>query len=86
MKYDNGVLEAAHKRSIFHKDEILNSNLCGCFYCLTTFHPNQIIEWVDEDKTALCPNCGIDSVISDKSGFLINDDIFLKEMHERWFN
>jgi hypothetical protein len=86
MKYDNSLLEAAHKQSIFHRDEILNSGVCGCFYCLTTFLPNQITEWADENKTALCPNCGIDSVVGDKSGNPVNDEIFLKEIYERWFN
>jgi hypothetical protein len=90
MRYEVSLLEAAHKHSIFHKDEILNSNLCGCFYCLKTFKPQEIIEWTDEDnpkgETALCPFCEIDSVIGDKTGFPIDDINFLEEMRSFYFS
>src|SRR5262245_35069182 len=45
----------AHKRSIRHRAEIIASNLCGCFYCLSTFAPSEIAEWTDDGDTALCP-------------------------------
>jgi acetone carboxylase gamma subunit len=34
--------------------------------------------------TALCPYCGIDSVIGDKSGFPITKE-FLEKMYQHWF-
>ena len=37
------------------------------------------------DGTALCPYCGIDSIIGESSGYPITAE-FLKSMHERWFN
>jgi hypothetical protein len=82
-------LHAAHKRSIFHRAEIEASTLCGCFYCRKTFAPGEIAEWTDISKplpeqTALCPHCGIDSVIGDKSGFPITR-AFLSEMNRVWF-
>jgi len=33
----------------------------------------------------MCPECGIDSVIGDASGFPIADEAFLKRMHSIWF-
>jgi len=36
-KYSIGNLKADHKHSIFHKKEIMESDLCGCFNCLATF-------------------------------------------------
>ena len=36
-------------------------------------------------STALCPKCGIDSVLGDKSGYLIDKD-FLEAMHKIWFD
>jgi hypothetical protein len=36
------------------------------------------------DQTAMCPDCGIDSVIGSRSGYPITID-FLKRMHGRWF-
>ncbi|EJZ43543.1 hypothetical protein LEP1GSC178_3039 [Leptospira licerasiae str. MMD4847] len=48
------------------------------------------MEWCDEEdprgKTALCPNCGIDSVIGSKSGYPITDEYFIEEIHRFWFN
>jgi hypothetical protein len=48
------------------------------------FPPAYIEEWVDEGTTALCPRCGVDSVIGDKSGYEISDSI-LKAMKAYWF-
>jgi hypothetical protein len=36
---------------------------CGCFHCLATFLAEDVQAWVDEGSTALCPRCGIDSVV-----------------------
>jgi len=89
MQYLRGYLEFAHKHSIFNKIEIIQSDLCGCFYCLKIFKSNEIREWTDEDnpkrKTAHCPYCEIDSVIGDKSEFPILDNNFLLEMNSIYF-
>ena len=78
----------AHKHSSYHREEIQNSEICGCFYCLAIFRPQFIEEWIDEKdgigQTALCPKCGIDSVIGSRSGFPINQ-AFLQKMHQKWF-
>jgi len=64
------------------------SLVCGCFYCCAVFPPGGIDEWVDEQdgegQTALCPRCGIDSVIGDRAGFPITPE-FLGRMNEYWF-
>lgn len=89
MNFDINNLEAAHRHSIFNQVEILQSNLCGCFYCLKNFIPTEIVEWTDTDNpkgmTPLCPYCGIDSVIGEKSGFPIADQSFLFAMSKRYF-
>lgn len=41
----------AHKRSAQHRDEIMASSVCGCFYCLGTYPPGEIAEWVDDGAT-----------------------------------
>lgn len=81
-------LEIAHRRSIFHRAEIKASGRCGCFDCLSTFTPAEITDWADTGKpeaewTALCPRCGMDTVIGDRSGHPITED-FLSQRHERW--
>jgi hypothetical protein len=81
-------IKLAHKHSSNHRNEVEKSEICGCFYCCETFSPSDIEEWIDEigtgGQTALCPKCGIDSVIGSGSGFQINE-FFLKEMNRYWF-
>ena len=87
------ILINAHKHCIRNKEEILSSDLCGCFYCLSLFKPDQIIDWLKDDEantdigniyTALC-TCGIDAVIGSASGFPITKQ-FMQDMHARWFS
>jgi hypothetical protein len=79
----------AHKHSANHRSEINQSQSCGCFHCGAIFSPDQIEDWVDEvdgeGQTALCPECGIDSVIGDPSGFAVSRG-FLERMRLHWFN
>ncbi len=74
----------AHRHSIRHRQEIEASERCGCFYCLAVFVPSDIMDWVDEDATALCPQCGIDSVIGASAGYPITRE-FLERMKQHWF-
>lgn len=75
----------AHKESSYHSDVIKASEWCGCFYCMRIFKPDEIDEWIDKGDTALCPHCGIDSVIGSESKFPITKD-FLKKMSDHWFS
>ena len=75
----------AHKYSSNHCDKLMQDSLCGCFYCLKIFSPNEICEWVEDiGGTALCPYCCVDSVIGEHSGYPITEE-FLSKMNEYWF-
>ncbi len=75
----------AHEHCANNRQEIERSEKCGCFHCIKIFDKSQIKNWLNEkDGTALCPFCGIDSVIADKSGFSITKE-FLEEMKDFWF-
>ena len=76
-------LKSAHRHCSYHRKEVEASSEAGCFYCLETFLPSEIEEWCDEGQTALCPKCGIDSVIGNAAVGLSNQ--FLAEMHCYWF-
>ena len=83
------TLERAHKFSSKHAEMVKKSEECGCFHCGTWFPPAQIKEWIDGGQTAMCPKCGIDSVIGDasmKGTDIVFDDLFLSEMRRHWFN
>lgn len=87
--FNQQELEVAHKHSIFHHAELQKSKVCGCFYCFHVFEPREILDWVDEENvrgaTALCPKCGIDSVIGSYSGYPVSDLAFLKAINAYYF-
>ena len=78
-------LQKAHTISMHNRAQIEASKICGCFHCKSTFEPAKIDQWVDDDQTAMCPRCGIDSVLGDASGFPVGDPVFLKDMNRLWF-
>ncbi len=84
---DREDLIRAHTHSS-RRDELLASELCGCFYCCQTFPTLEIENWINEGGkgafTAVCPRCEIDAVIGSKSGFPITHR-FLRDMHKYWF-
>ncbi|MBK8006085.1 MAG: hypothetical protein IPK12_19790 [Gemmatimonadetes bacterium] len=73
------LLERLHRTSIHHRS-VEAAATCGCFFCGATFHPAEIAAWVDEGDTALCPRCGIDSVLAGNVGAEV-----LAAMHAYWF-
>ena len=78
-------LEKAHKKSMLNREKLEESDFCACFNCLETFPFKSINEWVDQnDSTALCPKCGIDSVLGSAQGFDLSKEFLLK-MNQRWF-
>ena len=74
-----GYILDAHTHCVRHRSEIEASTIAGCFYCCEIFAPSEIEEWVDNDDCALCPRCGIDSVIGDASAFRVADKSFSKK-------
>ena len=75
---------AAHKHSTRHRPEVEASSLCACFFCFKKFAPASIKAWSDGGQTALCPGCGVDSVIGNASSHRL-DDTFLRKMHGHFF-
>jgi len=89
-------LLAAYRSVSNNWNQIHASGVCGCCTCVQIFPPEEIVAWtglhfddVDDPaaiagQTALCPRCGSESVIGDRSGFPI-DAHFLTRMNEAWF-
>lgn len=82
--FELAYIKEAHKHSNWHRNELRDSELCGCFYCTDIFDYKNIQDWVDDGDTALCPSCGIDSVIGSASGYPVNKE-FLEAMKKHWF-
>lgn len=70
-----------------HNKKILNSSkLAGCYYCLKVYPATAVDEFVDsDDETGLCPECGIDAVVGDATGYPVTDAEFLQSMHNHGF-
>lgn len=76
-------LELAHKLCRNNRDAITFSRNCGCFYCSAVFPASEVSTYWGND--AVCPRCGIDAVIPDASGIILQKK-FLGDMHARWFD
>ena len=83
-RIDSDLCIAAHQHSSRHRAEIEASARCACFFCFRTFPSSDIRAWIDAKQTALCPRCGVDSVIGSASNHRL-DDAFLRRMHEHFF-
>lgn len=84
-RIDPDLCVAAHKHSSRHRAEIEASTRCGCFFCFRTYPSTDIRAWTDANQTALCPRCGVDSVIGSASKHRL-DDAFLRGMHAHFFS
>jgi hypothetical protein len=84
VSFEEIYLREAHKHCAANRDEITASSMCACFYCRRTYRAAEVTEFLD-DGTALCPECPVDAVIGDASGFPVTQSAFLDAMHEFWF-
>lgn len=57
-----------YKSTRFHRYEVFHSEHCACFSCEQTFNPREIMEWTDQNMTALCPHCHMDAVVPSYNG------------------
>jgi hypothetical protein len=86
--------DSLHRYSSNNRELLSKSDLAGCFYCGSIFSPREIQDWVDgkqvesgdleDGVTALCPRCGIDSVLPATAAITLTEEL-LTEMHDHWF-
>lgn len=81
---ESGLWSEAHKHSYKHRIEIEASARCGCFSCFKFFPTASIKSWIDGNQTALCPLCGVDTILGSASRFTL-DETFLRRMHTHLF-
>lgn len=77
-------IEQCADQSYDNRVMVSRSYQCGCYFCLSVFPAESIVEWTDGDVTAMCPHCDIDSVLPDAAGFPMDIE-FLAAAKERWF-
>ena len=81
-------LNVFYSLSIRNEKSILNSDFCGCFHCISIFPATDIklsemVVEKDGFKTAICPICGIDSVLGDASVEISAE--LIESMNEYYF-
>ena len=74
----------AAKFAMHNKNELEKATLCGCFYCLALFNPQEIKEWTDNGDTAICPFCNVDAVLSETSEVHLDKET-LNKLNTYWF-
>lgn len=77
-------LEYLHKISMHNRQRLAKAERAGCFYCKKIYVPSEINFWIDDETTAMCPRCGIDSVLAETDGVVITPELLAK-MHNRYF-
>ncbi len=77
-------MRTQYERSFSARNELESSALCGCFGCEQIYDPKLIEEWVNDrgGDTAICPKCGIDSVVPYDVQLDISQELFLEKLKE----
>jgi hypothetical protein len=70
-----------HKLSFRNKELLDLERAASCFNCFSYMKPDRIEEWTDNQQTAICPCCGIDSILPGEVA-----PPLLQEMYNRYFS
>lgn len=57
-----------------NKQFVETSQTCGCYHCLKVIQTKDIEFWTDDDETALCPKCTLDTLIPESTGIPIDQE------------
>lgn len=77
-------LNRLHTYASHNRDLVEKSDKCYCFYCKSVFDSSEVDRYLNDEKTALCPKCNVDSVIPDSINEPLDEEI-IAEMQEYWF-
>lgn len=77
-------LERLHAFSSHNRSFVSTSNKCYCFYCQSCMAPDEIIDYADNEQTAVCPKCNTDAIIPDSIDEVVDENI-ISQMHAYWF-
>jgi hypothetical protein len=67
-----------------NRAEIQGGEQCGCLFCEQFFPRSEILRWVGEGATAICPRCDTASVVGSGAGFELTPEL-LHRAHQMLF-
>lgn len=79
MEFTWEEFEDIYKHTKNNEIEIFQSKKCGCLFCTSIFDARKVNEWSGDGKnaSAICPHCGMNTLIGDKSGHQIDKSTIL---------
>lgn len=81
---DKDKLRMAIKFATSNKVSLAKSEYAACYFCMEIYPAKEVIDFLATEDTALCPRCGIDSVLPDQSPYELTKENLL-ELHKFWF-
>jgi hypothetical protein len=76
-------LQRIYQHSRLNRQFMVPGSACRCFHCLKEFRAEEVSGWTDGGKTALCPRCGIGSVLSNSADELTDD--LIRQLQATYF-
>lgn len=70
---------------MYNKQYLSNNENCGCAKCCKLFKANEIKKWTDQGRTAICPFCSVDAILSETNISNLNENILIK-VNKELFN
>lgn len=74
----------AHKYTYNNKKYLIEDNRGICYSCMEDVRVEDIIDYIDNGKTAICPYCNAPTIIPIRIKQATNR-VFLEEMLKRWY-
>lgn len=78
-------LDQVHAFSRNNRHAVLASRRCGCFSCEAVFYAWEVTDFTENDFSAVCPWCEIDSVLPDQLDGVTLSTELLRSMRTRYF-
>jgi hypothetical protein len=75
----------AYDRDTKNREEIMSSEICGCFFCQANYDPSSIRKWKNIEQAACCPECRLGNVVVGSASVLpVHNKEFLRLVGAHW--
>ena len=77
-------IKSAIRFATTNEQALKASQKAACYHCQAIYDANEVTDFLATERTALCPKCGIDSVIPSNSPIELTPEN-LKILNQYWF-